>query len=170
MATPRVPAGRPPRIARLLARPQAVLLRAWHGYFAGEPDWVVLTTRGRKSGLPREVLLPCARAPEFVLVGSTYRRQSNWIRNIEADPHVTVSAAGWTIRGRAEIVDDPARKRALVTEHPPLYSAPVALVVELVPFTRILLRTVLRPLVAAVWRFWVRSRPVVLIRPDPPLV
>jgi len=56
-----------------------------------------------------------------------------------------------------------------VTAHPPLYSAPVAVVVELVPFARILLRTLLRPLVAAVWRVWIRSRPIVLIRPDPPL-
>jgi len=56
MPVPQASTGRLPLIARLLARPQAVLLSAWHGYFACEPDWVVLTTRGRKSGLPREVL------------------------------------------------------------------------------------------------------------------
>jgi deazaflavin-dependent oxidoreductase (nitroreductase family) len=120
------------------------------------PDWVLLTTRGRKTGLPREVLLPCARAGSRVLVVSTYGRRSAWIRNLEACADVELTARGEKVRGRAEIVDDVARKRALAAELPFLPLAPVG-------FAQSLARGALRGPAVAWLRRWVTPRPVVLI-------
>jgi deazaflavin-dependent oxidoreductase (nitroreductase family) len=120
---------------------------------------VLLTTRGRKTGLPRDILLPCERTRETIILISTYGHRSNWIRNIERDPRVTVTCGGWTLGGRAEIVEDVERKRAIVSADPFFAAAPFAPV-------HALLKTVLRPFLVLFLRAWVTPRPVVLVRPD----
>jgi hypothetical protein len=122
-----------------MRRPQAALVRMLRGYFERAPAWVLLTTRGRKSGLPREVLLPCERWPDGV----------------------QVTCGGWVLSGRAEIVEDLESKRALVRAHPFFPPAPFAVV-------HIVLRTLLRPVLVWLLSGWVAPRPVVLIRPETP--
>jgi len=131
------------------------------GYFERAPGWVLLTTRGRKSGLPREVLLPCERWPEGLLLISTYGWRSHWIRNLEREPRVQVTCGGWVLSGRAEIVEDLDSKRALVRAHPFFPAAPFAVV-------HVVLRTLLRPLLVWLLSIWVAPRPVVLVRPETP--
>jgi hypothetical protein len=49
-------------IPRLIVRPiQTAIVRAFRTYLARAPGWMLLTTRGRRTGLPREVLLPSGR-------------------------------------------------------------------------------------------------------------
>ena len=49
-------------ITRVTDRLQTyVIIKTFRRYFERAPGWVILTTRGRKTGLPREVLLPCER-------------------------------------------------------------------------------------------------------------
>ena len=145
-------------ITRFTSRVQSVLVRILRRYFVRAPSWVLLTTRGRRTGLPREVLLPCERFDGGVLVISTYDRRSNWIRNIERDPTVRITSAGWVLPAHAEIVDDLEAKRALVSSHPFFVPLPVF------PLNLIHI-TILRPLTIAFLRWWVARRPVVLIRP-----
>jgi len=45
-------------VPRTLRRPHAWLVRVLRGYFERAPGWVILTTRGRRTGLPREVAPP----------------------------------------------------------------------------------------------------------------
>ena len=118
----------------------------------------MLTTTGRKTGFAREVLLPCERSHDALIVISTYGWRSNWIRNIRTDPNVRVTCAGWVLRARAEIIEDLTAKQALVSAHPFFVPA---------PFTALnfLHRTLLRPLWIPFLRWWVRRRPVILIRP-----
>jgi deazaflavin-dependent oxidoreductase (nitroreductase family) len=144
-------------VPRALRRPHAWLVRALRGYFERAPGWVILTTRGRRTGLPREVLLPCERTPEALIVISTYHWRSDWIRNLRDDPRVSVTCAGWTIPARAEIVEDPAAKRALISAHPFFPTAPFVVV-------HAVLRTILRPLLVLWMRRWVAPRPLVVIR------
>jgi deazaflavin-dependent oxidoreductase (nitroreductase family) len=159
------PVRREPFAARLhfiptaLRRPQAFLVQLLRGYFERAPGWVLLTTRGRKTGLPREVLLPCERWPDGLLVISTYGWRSHWIRNLEQDPRVRVTCAGWVRHGRAEIVEDVEAKRALVGAHPFFPAAPFAVV-------HVVLRTLLRPILILLLRGWVTPRPIVVIRPE----
>ena len=143
-------------IARSLRTPHWFLIRLFRRYFETAPGWVIMTTRGRKTGLPREVLLPCERSGDSILVISTFHWRSDWIRNIRADPRVEVTCAGWRLPARAEIVDDPATKRALITRHLFFPTAPFILV-------HAVLRTVLRPLLLAWMRYWVGPRPIVVL-------
>ena len=145
-------------IPRAIRPLQAALVRCCRRYFERAPGWVLLTTTGRRSGLPREVLLPCERFADGVFVISTYGWRSNWMRNLEHDPCVRITSAGWVLEARAEIVDDLVAKRALVSAHPFFPPAPSGLL-------NLLHRTVLRPLTIAVLRWWVTNRPVIVLRP-----
>jgi deazaflavin-dependent oxidoreductase (nitroreductase family) len=143
-------------IPRLIRHPQSVLVRLFRNYLERAPGWVLLTTTGRKSGLPREVLLPCERFDASVLVISTYGWRSNWIRNIQRHPEVRVTRAGSHADGRAEIIEALVRKQALLSEHPFFVPFPTRLL-------NLIHRTVLRPLWVPFLRWWVRRRPVVVI-------
>lgn len=143
-------------IPRLIRYPQSVLVRLFRNYLEHAPGWVLLTTKGRKSGLPREVLLPCERFDACVLVISTYGWRSNWIRNIRHHANVRVTCAGSISDGRAEIIEALDRKQALLSAHPFFVPFPT-------PFLNLLHRTVLRPLWLPFLRWWVRRRPVVVI-------
>lgn len=143
-------------IPRLIKHPQAALVRLLRRTLERSPYWVLLTTTGRKTGLPREVLLPCDRFDSKILVISTYGLRSNWIRNIERHPRVQVTHDGVAIDGRAEILFALDAKQTLVSAHPFFVPFPTRL-------SNLLHRTLLRPLWVPFLRWWVRSRPVVLI-------
>ena len=147
-------------VPRAIRPVQTTLVRLFRRYFERAPGWVLLTTTGRRTGLPREVLLPCERFANGLIVISTYGSRSDWFRNLRRDPCVRVTSAGWHLDARAEIVDDVAAKRLLVSAHPFFVPAPFGLL-------NWLHRTLLRAPTVAWLRWWVTSRPVVLIRPQP---
>ena len=170
-----MPLSRPPQpfaerfhiLPRLIRPIQTAIVRAFHSYFSRAPGWVLLTTRGRRTGLPREVLLPCARTADAIVTISTYGMRSDWIRNLRKDPAVRVTAAGRVVAARAEIVDDGDRKHALVSAYPFFAPAPFAIVNAVV-------LALFRPLLAAFLRRWVTVRPVVVLHltegsPAPPI-
>ena len=147
-------------LPRVVLKPiQSTLVRVFRRYFERAPGWMLLTTTGRKTGLPREVLLPCERNRDGLYTISTYGRRSDWIRNLEREPRVRVTAAGWTIPARAEIVDDLERRRAIVAADPFFVPLPIG------PLN-FLHRTIFRLPTVAFLRWWVTNRPVVLIRPE----
>ena len=144
-------------VPRALRGPHAALIRTLRGYFSRAPGWVLLTTRGRRTSLPREVLLPCARTDGEIIVISTYGTRSDWLRNIRKDPRVEVTVRGRSLPAHAEIVEDVYHKRAIVSANPFFPPAPFG------PLNA-LARTVLRPPTVAFLRRWVTPRPVVVIR------
>jgi deazaflavin-dependent oxidoreductase (nitroreductase family) len=143
-------------IPRAIRGLQTGLVNRFRGYFSHAPGWVLLGTIGRRTGLPRETLLPCVRADGTVIVISTYGSRSDWIRNLRKNPAVKVTRDGAVVSGRAEVVEDLAKKRALVSEHPFFAPAPFKIV-------NAIALGVFRPALVAFLRRWVTVRPIVVI-------
>lgn len=70
---------------------------------------LLLTTTGRKSGLPRVTPLQYEELEGDYLIGSARGAQADWYRNIQANPQVEVQLGERRWRGMAEPVDDPRR-------------------------------------------------------------
>ncbi len=95
------------------------------GDLAGE-RYCYLTTTGRSSGRPREIEI------WFHLEGSTLymlaegRGRANWVRNLRADPAVSVRLGDQTFPGTARIVEDDEEeilaRRALPAKYRESYS------------------------------------------------
>jgi deazaflavin-dependent oxidoreductase (nitroreductase family) len=86
--------------------------------------YAYLTTRGRRSGLPREIEIWFALAPDgatvYLLAGGGER--ANWVRNLRVEPGVMVRIAGVTLPGRAEVIDadspeDSTAREALLAKY-----------------------------------------------------
>lgn len=89
-------------------------------------DSLLLTTTGRRSGLPRTVALLYARAPEgYLVAGSNWGgpRHPAWSSNLIADPSATVSVGGHVHRVTARLLADGERDRLwpLLVEQWPAY-------------------------------------------------
>lgn len=72
-----------------------------------------LTTTGRRTGRPRHVEIWFAAAADaeviYLLAGGGER--AGWVRNLRAEPRVTVEIAGRRFAGAAHVVDDRAEDR-----------------------------------------------------------
>ena len=71
---------------------------------------LLLTTRGRRTGRPRTCGLNYAVADGTLYVMSGFRN-SDWLRNLEADPHVEVRLGQDRWAGEARVATDPEEKR-----------------------------------------------------------
>jgi deazaflavin-dependent oxidoreductase (nitroreductase family) len=69
---------------------------------------LLLTTTGRKSGLPRVTPLQYEEVDGAYYIGSARGAQADWFRNIQANPHVEVQIRDRHFQAIAEPVCDPA--------------------------------------------------------------
>jgi deazaflavin-dependent oxidoreductase (nitroreductase family) len=75
--------------------------------FAGRvPWWVLLETRGRKSGEPRRTPVTNGVRGNTLWIVAEHGHGANYVRNIKADPHVRVRVDGRWRRGDAHILED----------------------------------------------------------------
>jgi deazaflavin-dependent oxidoreductase (nitroreductase family) len=75
-----------------------------------EPDakpelYLYLTTRGHKTGLPREIEIWFTAHHGCYYVIAEHPT-SNWVRNLRANPEVQLRVAGKTLAARARILDE----------------------------------------------------------------
>jgi deazaflavin-dependent oxidoreductase (nitroreductase family) len=70
---------------------------------------LLLTTRGRKTGLDRVTPLQYEEADGAIYVASARGTRADWFRNLAADPRVTVRMRNRVFEGTAEAVTDPCR-------------------------------------------------------------
>jgi deazaflavin-dependent oxidoreductase (nitroreductase family) len=70
---------------------------------------LLLTTIGRKSGLPRVTPLQYEEIKGVYYLGSARGAQADWYRNILANPQVQVQIRKQCWNGTAEAITDPAR-------------------------------------------------------------
>jgi deazaflavin-dependent oxidoreductase (nitroreductase family) len=74
-------------------------------------DWIVLTTRGRRSGAPRDVMLDAIG--HDTETGTWYvqpadEARAHWLRNLRAHPIATVEVRGRRFEARATEITGPA--------------------------------------------------------------
>lgn len=85
---------------------------------------LVLTTTGRKSGLPRHTALEYTQMNQRKYIASGWGKRSDWYKNIMADPYVTVQTGPDGVEsGEVHRVTDEAELRALfdVFRHSPAW-------------------------------------------------
>ncbi|MGD8486232.1 MAG: nitroreductase/quinone reductase family protein, partial [Chloroflexota bacterium] len=82
---------------RLVHRAPMLLWRLGLGRIEGD---VVLTTRGRKTGLPRHIVIGPTRTDGRRYLWNPYGERAHWYRNLVADPIVTIQDrdSPWTAR------------------------------------------------------------------------
>jgi deazaflavin-dependent oxidoreductase (nitroreductase family) len=81
---------------------------------AGLPN-LMLTVTGRKSGIPRSTPLLCVPYGDSILVAGSYfggPKEPIWVKNLEANPDVTVRFAGRTSPMRGRLLEDDDRAAA----------------------------------------------------------
>ena len=76
----------------------------------GEHEYCYLTTIGRVSGQPREIEIWFALSGSTLYLLSGGGDRSDWVRNLRADPGVTVRIGDHAFRGTARVVEDAAEQ------------------------------------------------------------
>lgn len=76
--------------------------------------FLVLTTTGRKSGLPRRTMVEYSRMSGRKYSPCAFGERANWYQNIVADPQVTVQSADGTERMKAARVTDDKELLSLI--------------------------------------------------------
>ena len=97
----------PVKVWRLLKLP-----RLWYALGLGPVvGWLILllTTTGRKTGLPRVTPLQYEEQDGVIYVASARGQQADWFRNILANPRVEIRVKARRFYGQAEPIADPAR-------------------------------------------------------------
>ena len=78
--------------------------RQWLARAGGERN-AYLTTFGRRSGKPHRIEIWFAVEDGRVYLLSGGRDRSDWVRNLQSDPRVTIEFGGETHSGTARILD-----------------------------------------------------------------
>ena len=106
-----------PRLMKRMGEWHVRLYRLTGGLLGGRMDgldMLLLTTRGRKTGLERTVPLPYYRDGERILLIASYggnARNPAWLENIAADGHVTIQIGFRRRKARAVIAEGVERER-----------------------------------------------------------
>jgi deazaflavin-dependent oxidoreductase (nitroreductase family) len=69
---------------------------------------LLLTTTGRKSGLPRITALQYEEVDGAIYLGSSRGTRADWFQNLAANPCVSIRVKSRQFSGTAEAVTDPA--------------------------------------------------------------
>lgn len=119
----------PSGILRHLVR-LPMLLQQWGmGWLLRPMHLMILTTRGRISGLPRHTVLEYRRHGSKLYVVSAWGKQTQWFRNLMDDSHVTLQLGQREIAARACLVQDSAealRALYMFQRTGPIYEAILA--------------------------------------------
>lgn len=108
---------RPPRgMARLLYRLPTWLFRLRLGWLLGE-RFLLLTHRGRKSGLPRQTVLEVLqhdKAGDTYAVLSGWGEKADWRRNVEKTPDVVIHVGSRQFPAHATRLDSADSERIIL--------------------------------------------------------
>jgi deazaflavin-dependent oxidoreductase (nitroreductase family) len=100
-----------------------------------EPLYLYLTTRGRSSGLPREIEIWFTHQQGRYYVIAEHGEGTQWVRNLQADPQVRIRVGAESLAGLARVVDvaaEPTLVAAVQERFREKYGWGEGLVVEIV--------------------------------------
>ena len=98
----------PKFVLRLIHLPPRLLYTLGLGPLIGQVV-LLLTTTGRKSGLPRVTPLQYEQVGDTIYIGAALGQQADWFQNIATNPNVHVQVKSHRFQGVAEPITDPAR-------------------------------------------------------------
>jgi deazaflavin-dependent oxidoreductase (nitroreductase family) len=102
----------------------------------GEPEFLYLTTTGRRTGLAREIEIWFTAADGRYYVVAEHGPRARWVQNVIADDRVRVRVGPQAFVARARLVnggDEPALARKVRKRSEDKYGWGDGLVVELTP-------------------------------------
>src|SRR5918993_3125836 len=108
--------GRPSRWRRLMFKAPVVLYRDGPAEIMRHRCVMLLTTKGRQSGLPRTGGISFMPLDDHFVVFSGWGIRSDWYQNLLADPEVTLQIGRRRIPATAVPVADPERRRQLMRQ------------------------------------------------------
>ena len=108
MSLPRINAENSRELANRLFRAPLYLYQLGWGPAINWVPLLILTTKGRRSGLPRHVVVEYRRHGSKYYIFSGWGAEADWYRNIQQDPRVTIQHGALVCGARASRVEDPA--------------------------------------------------------------
>ena len=103
-----------------------------------EPEYLYLTTTGRRSGRPREIEIWFTQRNGRYHVIAEHQTRAQWVQNLLMEPRVTIRVADATFTALARVVDpaaEPELNAAVPARSREKYGWGEGLVVELVPLS-----------------------------------
>lgn len=98
----------PQGLVQFVARFPIYLYRLGLGPTINWIPFMILTTRGRKSSLPRYTVVEYRRHGSKYYIVSGWGNQTQWYQNIKQDPRITIQHGSHIYSARAEQVENPA--------------------------------------------------------------
>src|SRR5262245_17234640 len=71
-----------------------------------DEEVLYLTTIGRKTGKPRTIEIWFVRYQRCIYLLAEHGRRAQWVRNLGANPDVTIQIGQLRFRGRGRVLDD----------------------------------------------------------------
>lgn len=106
--------GRPNAFKRWFLRSPVSLYRGPIGEVMSKRCVMLLTTTGRKSGQPRTTGVSFMPEGSGYVIFAGWGVQSDWYKNLLANPNVTIRIGGQGMKATAHVVEDPDRRRDLM--------------------------------------------------------
>jgi deazaflavin-dependent oxidoreductase (nitroreductase family) len=108
--------GRPNALQKLVFKAPTALYRGVPAEIMRGRCVMLLTTKGRRSGQPRTTGVSFMPLGDHYIIFSGWGIQSDWYKNLLANPEVTIEVGKRTIRATAVPVADPERRRELMRQ------------------------------------------------------
>ncbi|MDI6768173.1 MAG: nitroreductase family deazaflavin-dependent oxidoreductase [Anaerolineales bacterium] len=114
--------GRPRGLLRLFFKAPLILHRLglvwWIEKFSGA-QWMLITTIGRKSGKPRQVMVDVVdydKEADTFFVVSAYGQRADWVRNIQANPDFRAQVGRRKFPASAEFLPPEIAEEKLIAQ------------------------------------------------------
>jgi deazaflavin-dependent oxidoreductase (nitroreductase family) len=111
---PTFPSKRPGRVLRGFVKYPTRIYRGRLADVLAARRELLLTTTGRKSGLPRTTPLNFIMVDGTYVVAAGWGTRADWYQNLLADPEVVVQVGKRRLAARAQLVEEPNTQKELV--------------------------------------------------------